>query len=191
MPPPRRRRPSTIDRLDPEIKDLIGKLRIDYGWTIDEILSRLRELGQGEVSRSALGRHVKSIEEVGAQLRHARETAQALVAQVGEGNEDRLTELNIELAQSMLLRLFSATNDEGDGQPVTLGPMEIMLATKAIQQLTSARKSNTDLIMRVRKEAEERATKAAAGKARDAAKAKGLGKETADWIYREVLGVET
>ncbi|PKP93181.1 MAG: hypothetical protein CVT77_06520 [Alphaproteobacteria bacterium HGW-Alphaproteobacteria-16] len=183
---PRRHQPSSIDRLDPEIKDLIGKLRIDHGWTIDEIRQKLIELGQG-VSRSALGRHVKSIEEVGAQLRQARETAQALVNQVGEGNEDRLVELNIELAQSMLLRLFTATNDDGDGQPVTLGPMEVMLATKALQQLTSARKANTDLILKTR----DAATKAAAGKARDAAKTRGLGKETADWIYNEVLGVAT
>ncbi len=180
-------RPSTIDRLNPEIKDLIGKLRIDFGWTIDEILKRLRELGQGDVSRSALGRHVKSIEEVGAQLRQARETAQALMSQVGEGNEDRLVELNIELAQSMILRMLTATNDDGDGQPVQLSPMEVMLATKAIQQAVSARKSNSDLILKVRSEA----TKKAAEKASTAAKAKGLGKETADWIYNEVLGVST
>lgn len=184
MPPPRRHRPSSIDRLNPEIKDLIGKLRIDHGWTIDEILTKLRELGKGEVSRSALGRHVKSIEEVGAQLRQARETAQALVAQVGEGNEDRLVELNIELAQSMLLRLFTATNDDGDGQPVTLGPMEMMLVTKALQQLTSARKSNTDLIIKTR----EAAMKAAAQKAAGAARAQGLSTETVNAIRHAILG---
>ncbi|RYY25227.1 MAG: DUF3486 family protein [Sphingomonadales bacterium] len=182
-----RHRPSSIDRLNPEIKDLIGKLRIDFGWTIDEILSRLRELGQGEVSRSALGRHVKSIEEVGAQLRLARETAQALVSQVGEGNEDRITELNLELAQAGILRILTATDDEGDGQPVTLGPKEMALVTKAIQQAAGARKTNTELILRTRQEAAKAAAKAVDDFAKD--KSAGLTKETVDEIKKRIMGI--
>ncbi|MDF7776884.1 DUF3486 family protein [Sphingomonas sp. AOB5] len=188
MRKPRRHTPSTIDRLDPEIRDLIGKLRIDRGFTIDEIRAALEKVLAAEhlPSRSALGRHVKSIEEVGAQLRQAREVAEALIAQVGEGGEDRLLELNIELLSTSVLRLLTATNDEGDGQPVTLDPMQSMLVSKTIQQLVSARKANAELVVKTR----EAAIKAAAGKARDAAKTRGLGKDTADWIYREVLGVE-
>jgi hypothetical protein len=185
MPPPRRRRPSTIDRLDPEVKDLIGKLRIEHGWSIDEILQKLRQLGQGEVSRSALGRHVKSLEEIGAQLRHSREVAQALVAQVGDAPEDRVADLNIELMHSMILRLVTATNDEGDGQPILLGPEETMFMARSLQALAGAKKTNTDMVLKVRVEA----TKKAAEKASAAVKARGLGKETADWIYQEVLGV--
>lgn len=184
MAPPRRRRPSTIDRLDPEIKDLIGKLRIDFGWTIDEILKRLRELGQGDISRSALGRHVQTIEETGAQLRQARETAQALVREVGEGNEDRVADLNIELAQSMILRMMTTINADDDGQPVMLGPQELMLVTKAIGQAVNARKTNTDLVLKVRKEA----TEAAAKKAGDTAKALGLSIDGVAAIRHAVLG---
>lgn len=187
MPPPRRHRSSSIDRLGPEIKDLIGKLRIDFGWSIDEILAKLHELGQGEISRSALGRHVKSLEEIGAQLRMARETAQALVAQVGEGNEDRLADLNIELAQSMILRMMTATNDEGDGQPVTFSPMEIMLVTKALQQAAGARKTNTDLILKTRQEAAKAAAKAVDAVAKD--RPAGLTKDTVDEIKRRIMGI--
>jgi hypothetical protein len=182
---PSRRRPSTIDRLDPEIKELIGKLRIDNGWTLDEILKRLRELGQSDVSRSALGRHVKTLEEIGAQLRHSREVAQALVAQVGDAPEDRVADLNIELMHSVILRLVTATNDEGDGQPVIFSSEDVRFLSQSLQSLASAKKTNTDVVLKVRTEA----TKKAAEKASAAVKARGLGKETADWIYNEVLGV--
>lgn len=185
MAPPRRRRPSTIDRLDPEIKDLIGKLRIDFGWTIDEILTKLRELGQGHIKRSALGAHVKSLEEIGAQLRHSREVAQALVAQIGDAPEDRVADLNIELMHSVILRLVTATNDGGDGQPIMFAAEDVRFLSQSLQSLASAKKTNTDNILRVRKEA----TEAAAKKASAAVKARGLGKDTADWIYNEVLGV--
>lgn len=182
--PPQRRRPSSIDRLDPEIKDLIGKLRIDFGWTLDEILKKLREMGQGEVSRSALGRHVKSLEEIGAQLRHSREVAQALVSQVGDAPEDRIADLNIELMHSMILRLVTATNDEGDGQPITFGPEDVKFLAQSLQGLASARKTNTDVVFKVRKEA----TEAAAKKAGDTAKALGLSADGVAAIRHAVLG---
>lgn len=180
-----RRRPSSIDKLDPQIKDMIGKLRIDHGWTIDEILKKLIELGQSEISRSALGRHVKSLEEIGAQLRHSREVAQALVGQLGDAPEDRVADLNIELMHSMILRLVTATNDEGDGQPVLLGPEETMFMARSLQALAGARKTNADMIFKAR----DAATREAAKKAQSAVKARGLGKETADWVYDQVLGV--
>lgn len=184
MPPPRRRRPSSIDRLDPEIKELIAKLRIDHGWTIDEILKRLRELGQSDIKRSALGAHVKSLEEIGAQLRHSREVAQALVAQVGDAPEDRVADLNIELMHAMILRLVTATNDEGDGQPIMLGPEETMFMARSLQALAGAKKTNTDNVLRVRKEA----TEAAAKKAGDTAKALGLSADGVAAIRHAVLG---
>jgi hypothetical protein len=189
--PKRRRRPSTIDRLDPEIKDLIGKLRIDFGWTIDEILARLHELGQSDIKRSALGVHIQSIEETGAQLRLARETATALVSAAGEGQEDRVAELNIELCQAMILRLMTAVNSDGDGKPVLIPAAEINLITKSLQQAASAKKTNADLIFRLRKEAREEAMRDAA-KAVDALakeKTAGLTKDTVDLIKRRIMGI--
>ncbi|WCT72068.1 DUF3486 family protein [Sphingomonas naphthae] len=184
MARPLRRRPSTVDRLDPEIKDLIGKLRIDHGWTIDEILTKLRQLGKGEVSRSALGRHVKSIEEIGAQLRQSREVANALISHVGDASEDRTADLNIELMHAMILRLTTATNDDGDGSPVMFEPKDVAYLTKSLQALAGARKTNADMVLKVREEARKEAAKRAEG----AAKQSGLGKETVDFIRRAVLG---
>ena len=65
-----RRVPSSIDKLPVEVRELIGRLR-EQGATIDDILAKLGELDV-EVSRSALGRHVKGLAEVGEQGRHAR-----------------------------------------------------------------------------------------------------------------------
>ncbi len=184
MRPSGRRRPSSIDRLDPEVKDLIAKLRIDFGWSLDEILAKLRELGQGDISRSALGRHTKSLEEIGAQLRHSREVATALVAQVGEERNDRVADLNIELMHAMMMRLITATNDEGDGQPIVLDPENVMFLSRSLQSLASARKTNADMVLKVREEARKEAAK----KAVDAAKSRGISSDTVEVIRRAVLG---
>ncbi|RHW17188.1 DUF3486 family protein [Sphingomonas gilva] len=186
MPAPGRRRPSTVDRLDPEVKELIGRLRIDKGYTIDEIREQLEKMLAAELlpSRSALGRHVKSIEDVGAQLKHSREVAAALVQQVGDAPEDRMADLNIELMHTMMLRLLTATNDEGDGQPVTFGAEDVMFLSRSLQSLASAKKTNADMVIKVR----DLATKEAAKKAVDAAKSKGLSGDTVEFIRKAVLG---
>lgn len=189
MRPPRRRRPSSIDRLDPEIRDLIGKLRIDKGWTIDEIRDHLEKLLEQSLlpSRSAVGRHVKKLEEIGAQLRHSREVAEALVAKVGDKPDDKVADLNIELAHTMMLQLLTRTDDEGDGKPIILGPEEQMFVARSLQALAGAKKTNAEMVLKVRKAAQEEAAKAAAG----AARAKGLGADTVDFIRKAVLGSDT
>lgn len=152
MAPPKRRRPSTVDRLDPEIRSLIAKLRIDDGWTIDEILKKLRAIGQGDVSRSALGRHVKSIEDIGAELRHSTEIANSLVAQLGDAPEDRTAQLNIQLMQSLVFRAMTSITDE-EGDPVAFGPKELGLLSKTLQQLAGAQKTNQEAILKIREQA--------------------------------------
>lgn len=186
---PRRRVPSKIDKLDPEIREMIAKLRIDHGWTIDEILRRLHELGQTDISRSGLARHTRSIEDIGADLRHSRELAKALIDQVGDAPEDRTADLNIELMHTMILRLVTATKKgEGDAgpQPITFDPEDTMFLASALQKLAGARKTETDRVLKVRIEA----TKRAADRAGEAAKAQGLSPDTVKFITRAVLGAE-
>lgn len=151
----RRSRPSTIDRLNPEIKELIGKLRIDFGWSIDEILAKLRELGQGEISRSALGRHVKSLEEIGAELRHSREVANALVQQLGSAPEEKTADLNIELMHTMVFRLLTRPTD--DGQPLIIDPESAQQLGRTLSSLATAKKLNAETIFRIRREARDQA----------------------------------
>lgn len=185
-----RHQPGKIDRLDPEIRELIAQLRIDHGWTIDEILKKLRELGQADISRSGLGRHVKSLEDIGAQLRHSREVARALVEQAGGMPESKQAQLNIELMHSMILRLLTATNDEGDGQPITFGPEDSMFLARSLQSLASAQKTDVDRIAKLEQAAAEKAKKTAADTAAKTARERGMTNETADAIYHAVLGSE-
>jgi hypothetical protein len=100
-------RPSTIDRLPGQVRELIGKLRQDRGLTIDEILDHLRQLDV-EVSRSALGRHVKGLAKMGERLRRSRAMAEGLARQLGDAPGDQVARVNIELLHSFIAEAFEA-----------------------------------------------------------------------------------
>lgn len=176
--------PSTIDKLPPELRELIGKLRRD-GRTIDEIHAKLIEL-DADVSRSALGRHVKSMAEVQERMRRSREIANSLVSQFGDQPDNKLAQANIELMHSVVMQTMTAVAEDEDGnlQAVTFTPEDAMFLARSLQSLASAEKTNTDRIIKARDEA----TKQAAKKAGDAAKSKGLSGETVDFIRNAVLG---
>jgi hypothetical protein len=175
-------RPSSIDKLDPEIKRLISDLRIEYGWTIDQIREKLEELGK-PISRSALARHTKSIEEIGRDLRHSREMAKVLIESVDPGDEAKVASLNIELAHAALLRLQTVTVD---GELTTLDAKEAMFLSSAIKNLVGA----GGQLDEIRRKAKAEQKRESAETARTAATSAGLSKATVDQIYRAVLGVE-
>ena len=86
-------RPSTVDKLPQAIRDEIQKLR-GAGYSIDEVLAALRELHSAEISRSALGRHFKRMEDVGREMRQSKDTAEMVVRQLGEETETRRVQAN-------------------------------------------------------------------------------------------------
>ncbi len=185
MPAPRKRhRPSSIDRLDGEVRDLINKLRVDHGWTIDEIHDRLKSMGQ-TVSRSALGRHVRSIADMGAEIRETQVYAEALAREAGNANQGQLLDLNAQFLQANMFRLMLA---EKDGEGVQLSPKEAKEFSEALRNLALMRKTEQDVLEKAEKRASERATKEAAEKAVTAARSKGLSKDTVDAIRFAVLG---
>jgi hypothetical protein len=181
----RKNRPSTIDRLDPEIRELIAKLRIDQGWTIDEIKARLEQLGQGHVSRSALGRHVRTLEDVSADLRETQVYAEALAKEHGDGNQSQLLDVNMQLLQANMFRLMLASKD---GEGIQLGPKDAKDFADALRSIALTRKTDLDVIEKAERRAAEKATSEAAEKATTAARQKGLSKDTVDAIRYAVLG---
>lgn len=187
MPPPRKKHtPSTIDRLDPEIRELINKLRLDHGWTIDEILQRLRDMGQTDVpSRSALGRHVRSLEEVAGQLRETQAYATALAREVGDADQSKMLDTNAQLLQANMFRLMLAT---GEGEGIQLSPKDAKDFADALRSIALTRKTDLDVIEKAERRAAEKATSAAAEKAVSAARTKGLSTETVEAIRHAVLG---
>ncbi|PZR70363.1 MAG: hypothetical protein DI537_48880, partial [Stutzerimonas stutzeri] len=148
------KRPSSIDRMDPEVRDWIGRLR-DQGRTLDEIIAKLRELDvEALPSRSALHRHLQKVEEVARDVRQSRAVAEALVRNLGEAPE-KVTRLNIELMHHAMMDIVTAARD--DGGRVTLDPMQVMLLSKSLDHLGKASKDDVARTVAIEKRAAERA----------------------------------
>ncbi|MDD2867702.1 phage protein Gp27 family protein [Neomegalonema sp.] len=139
-------RPSSVRRLPPELREMIAALR-DQGRTIDEILAKLQEMDAG-ISRSALGRHVKQLASIGAELRRSREIAETLVRSYGEAPESRTARLNIELMHGLISKMLISE----EGQVIALDPKEAMFAAAAMQKLAQAAKQDADREKLIRQE---------------------------------------
>lgn len=148
-------RPSKVDRLPAEIKDEIAALR-RAGHTLDQILAHLRTLGVAEddVSRTGLWRHIEKLDELGEMMRQDRVLADALVAKFGEEPDDKTFRANIQMMQSLLLKLNVAARLEQDE---VFGPQEMMFLSAAMKNLATAAKSDTDRIEKLEKRAAEKA----------------------------------
>ncbi|MCM0018516.1 MAG: DUF3486 family protein [Tagaea sp.] len=175
-------RKSTIDKLPPEIRKEIARLRDVEGLSIDAILERLRGAAPDlSISRSAMGRHVKRIDAMGALLKESREAAVALVSGLGERGEGDVQRLNTEMAQALITRFMMRE----DGKPVELDAQETMFLSSAIKSLTAASRDNAAFVEKVEKRAAARAADAAKAAVRKA----GLSAEIADQIAATILGV--
>lgn len=180
-------RPSSIDRLPEEIRAEVGRLRVQ-GRTIDEILAHLKTMDV-EVSRSALGRHVKGLATMRERMRHSRDMATALVSQFGDAPDNRLARMNLELMHGVILQTITAAGEDEDGeaQPVTFCPEDARFLADALAKLAQAEKTNVDRTLKMKQEA---AREAAAAVDR-VAKSEGISQATADRIKASILGVKT
>lgn len=184
-------RPSSVDQLDSEIREEIGRLR-GNGHTIDEILAALRELDVTSISRSALGRHVQGMEKIASRLRHSRNVAEALVRQLGDAPASRSAQLNIELLHTAILDLNLASEDEADGKGLAAlrgNPEGLMLLAKALDHLTKSAKADIDNQKQIEERVAARIHKETEGKLKDALKNQGLSADVAIQIRRQVLGL--
>lgn len=154
---PRKHVPSSIDRLPVELRELIGRLR-DQGATIDQIKAKLDEL-EAEVSRSALGRHIKGLAEIGAQMRRSREIATALVGQFGEESDNRVARVNIEMMHGVVMRLLTGEDDKGELGGVTLDAEEVLQLSRSLQSLAGADKTNAERTLKLKAEFQKEAIK--------------------------------
>lgn len=195
-----RRQPSSIDRLPSEIREVIGALRQD-GRTIDEILAKLQEL-KVEVSRSALGRHVQTLAQVGERMRRSRDLAQSLTARFGDQPDNRLARMNLELLHNALFEtLIAADSSEGEGDeddeeadgraPIAMDPKSLKALADALRSMASAEKLDAERITRMKAEARREALEEAAKAVDKAAKkvSGGMTKDTIQAIKSEILGV--
>ena len=141
-------RKSSIDRLPREVRDLIRDLR-QSGWTIDEILDKLRELDlDDEVSRSALGRHTLEIDRLTETLRASRGIAETVMERLEDSDDGRVARLNIELMHSIMTKSLLAE----DGTPAQFDAKELMFLSSTLQKLSAAAKTDQDREIRLRRE---------------------------------------
>lgn len=187
------KRPSSIDRLPKEVREAIGRLR-EGGCTIDEILAELAKF-EARVSRSALGRHVQKLDEIGERMRRSRDMAEALTAKFGEDPDNRVARLNLELLHNVVFQTLTTaadagdegpTEDNGDGEPLVLSPKDAKLLSETLRNLATAQKSDADRTIVMRR---EMAKEAAAKVDQVAAKQGGLTKDTVEQIKAAILGI--
>jgi hypothetical protein len=188
-------RPSSISRLPPEIRAEIGRLR-EAGRTIDEILAHLRAMDVA-VSRSALGRHVRGMAELGEKLRRSRAVAESLVRELGDAPESKTARLNIELLHTAILDLFLKAGggaeegvDEGGRAALAGNPMGAMMLAKALEHLTKASRHDQAFIERVEARAAARAKREAAAAVDAVARERGLSAEMVAVIKAGIFGVK-
>lgn len=188
-------RKGSVDKLPPEIRDLIGKLREEDGYSLDDIIGHLRQM-EVDVSRSALHRFVRGQEELAAKLRRSRTVAETLVRQLGDAPESKTARLNIELLHGVILDLFrqgeAGEEVDKDGKAALAGnPMGAMMLAKALEHLTKASRHDADFILQVEKRATAKAEKEAAARVEQVAKAKGVSKDTVAAIKASIFGVKS
>jgi hypothetical protein len=194
-------RPSSIDQLPEEIRSTIGKLR-QNGWTIDQIREHLVELYDRAPSRSALGRHIKGMDKIGERMRMARLMAEQLGRTVGDAKVSEAAQMNIELMNGTILELFMAHAegemdgiDEGGRAALAGNPKGIEAIAKAMDHLARASKSNTDLVIRVKREIEAEqqkkldAMERAATKDGNAGTQRGFDVDTLRRVRQEIYGI--
>jgi uncharacterized protein YukE len=186
-------RPSSIDKLPAEIRAAIGKLR-QSGHTIDEILAHLADM-QTQVSRSALGRHVKGFDKIAEKMRRSRDVAEALVRELGDAPESKAARLNIELLHGAVNDLFmKAADDEpvaSHGKEATQGdPEGIMMLATALDHLGRASKSNVEFLVAAEKRAADKARAETMAAVESVAKEGGLSRDTVDVIKARIFGVK-
>jgi hypothetical protein len=184
------RRPSSIDRLPKEVREAIGRLR-EGGSTIDEILAHLHQM-EAAVSRSALGRHVKSLDEIGERMRRSRAMAEALTDKFGQDPDNRVARVNLELLHGLVFETLTAgasadEENNGEGAPLVLDPQSAKLLSETLRNLATAQKSDADRMIVARREAAKEAAKAVDEVAANGER--GLSADTVELIKQRILGI--
>lgn len=179
------RRKSSITALPVELRDTLDRLIREGRYTIDEITEHINQLG-AEVSRSAVGRHHLKVTSQMENFAKAREMATAWVEKFGDAPQGDVGQLLIQMLQTIAFQnLGDMTGDEGG----KVGPMDLMLLSKALQSMVSAEKTSLERQLKIREETRKQVMAEVEKRVNDGAKAAGMGPEQAAFWRQQVLGV--
>lgn len=174
-------RKSTVAKLPKELIDACNGLIRD-GHTIDDILTVLKSLG-AEVSRSAVGRYVKSARASMEKYRQAQEVAKVWVDKLeAEPNGDvgRL------LPEMLRVVAFQSLTQMGESDEPAKA-MDVMLLAKAIRDVAGTTKTHLEVEKQLRSMRAE--LKTAAKEVENTARQAGLSSDTVEQIKQRILGV--
>lgn len=177
-------RPSSIDRQPEPIREAIGSLR-SAGFTIDQIRAVLDEEHGVDVSRSALGRHIKKLDRLRERLAESRQISEALVARMGDATENKQLRLLVELIGASM---FDALSSSDEAQ---LDAESQMFLARATKDLSTALRNDADYVERQRQAAADKARAETAEQAVKIARDAGLSADALATFTSRVLGIRS
>jgi hypothetical protein len=177
--------PNKVDELPPEILAEAQKL-LREGRTIDEITSKLRELGMN-VSRSGVGRWKKSAMKSMRSMQRAQAFGAEWAKSLKEDPEGKVGRLLIEMGKTAVLdKLLDAQDDGKDGgETEPLDVKSLFFLSSAVKNFESAGNMNVARELKIIEKVLSKVDEAVD----QVAKARGLTKETVEEIKRKILGV--
>ena len=159
--PHAKRRPGSVDQLPAEIKTRIHRL-LESGWTktdiTDAVNAALREAGLREVSRQAIGRYTRRVEDEGAKIREINAAAEQFAARAGSIQDAGASAYVKQLARMLIVDRLHEADSETPIQDLS----QLVLAIRRIE-------GSAEQIDRRAREAVERAEEAARRRAADKA----------------------
>lgn len=155
---------SKVDRLPPELRDMIGRLR-EGGHTVDQILAKLREL-DADVGRTGLAEHIAKFDKMRERLHHSRAAAESIMSRLEDaGTDDRVARLNISSLHASVMELMAVADAEDGG----LDPKSAKLLSETLRNLATAAKGDQQRVIELKKHLAEEARRAVEKIAEDVA----------------------
>lgn len=178
-------RRSTLASLPAPIVQACNDLIRD-GHTIDAIVAALHKLG-AEVSRSAVGRYVKSTRESMDKYRQAQEVAKVWLDKLEAEPNGDVARLLPEMLRVVAFQSISKLGEKD--APVKA--MDLMLLAKALRDLAGTSKTNIDVELQLRKlrEQVQQRADAAARDVESMTRQAGMSDELVRSIRERILGV--
>ena len=175
-------RKSSIDKLDPRLREVLDRLVRDNRCTIDQIAVHLEQLaGEDAPSRSAVGRYVKNAKQQMEQFRQAQEIAKVWVGKLEDEPQGDVAMLLSQMLRTLAFQQLASMGEAGGN----VSSKELAMLAGAIRDVANADKTAADRALRLRKEI---ATQAAAV-AEKTLTGQGMSRESIDTIKREILGI--
>lgn len=172
-------RPSNVTKLDPAIKQAVDAAVREGRITIDQIVELIKSHG-AEVSRSSVGRYVKTANERMEEYKQAQQMAAVWMDKIGKEPEGDVGRMLLEMLRMLAFKSI--------GETESASPEDLMFLSNAIKGFAQTDKLVVDKTINLRKLMAVEAAKVASSVAQVVKKA-GLSDDTVNLIRAEILGI--